>query len=81
MDRVRVFPVEKFLGSDTEVFTDVKEALHRGQGFFVFDLVDIAIVLSDGERHIASRDIFLYPQLRDTVLCELLMHLLWHMWI
>ena len=39
--RVDVPFIEELLGRHIEVLADVKESLHGGQGFLVFDVVDI----------------------------------------
>ena len=39
--------IKKLLGGHTEVLTDIEESLHGGQGFLVFDIVDIVACPSD----------------------------------
>ena len=57
LSRIDVTLIKKLLRRDTEIFTDIEQTLQRRQSFPVFDLVDVAVVLSQRQRHIAGGDI------------------------
>ena len=57
--------VEKLLGRNAEKFTYIKKACERGKRPPVFDFVDVAFALAQGETHVPGRYTFLHPQLRQ----------------
>ena len=61
--RVSVVAIEKLRGRYAEVFADVKEAGHRRKRTTVFDVVDVAGVLSDGQAHIPRGNALALAQL------------------
>lgn len=57
--------VEKLLGRNAEKFTYIKKACERGERPPVFNFVDVAFALAQGETHVPGRYTFLHPQLRQ----------------
>lgn len=55
--------VEEILGPDAEIVANAEKAGHGGQGPAVFDLVDIALALAQGQAHIPGGNALLHPEL------------------
>ena len=77
--------VEEVLGPDAEIVANAEKAGHGGQGPAVFDLVDIALALAQGQAHIPGGNALLHPELDQPLgepLCVIhryhLLHILYH---
>ena len=55
--------VEKLLGGDAEIFTYVEKSCKGREGPFVFDLVDVAFALAQGQTHVPGGNTLLQPKL------------------
>lgn len=66
--------IEELLRRYTQVLTDEKEALHGGQRFLVFYLVDVVPVLPQRQAHITGRHTFQCPQFNHTLGKKVLVH-------
>ena len=63
--RLFVGRVKKFGGRDVEVFANIEKVLHLRERPPVFNPVDVARILPQGQAHFARGDLFLTAQLRQ----------------